>query len=70
MEDILQGKPGKCSKEALEYIDVLVDGRFVEDLKSEDCLFRGSKNQRLVDVPESLKQGIVVDYQLYAAEKI
>lgn len=44
----------------LQHIDVLVDGRFVEELKNEDLLYRGSSNQRLVDVPKSLESGSVV----------
>ena len=39
----------------LKNTDVLVDGRFVKALKSYDVIFRGSKNQRLIDVPLSLK---------------
>ncbi len=46
----------------LELIDVLVDGPFVESLKDPDLLFRGSRNQRLIDVPKSLKAGRVVLY--------
>lgn len=44
----------------LEQIDVLVDGPFVERLKNPDLLFRGSSNQRLIDVPASLYEGKVV----------
>ncbi len=44
----------------LELVDVLVDGPFIESLKDEDLLFRGSSNQRLIDVQASLKQNKVV----------
>ena len=46
----------------LEYIDVLVDGKFKEELRDEDLYFRGSSNQRLIDVPASLKAKKAVDY--------
>ena len=46
----------------LELIDVLVDGPFIEAQKDPDLLFRGSRNQRLIDVKASLKAGKVVLY--------
>lgn len=47
-------------RQLLELVDVLVDGPFVEKLKDLDLLFRGSSNQRLINVPLSLQQGKVV----------
>ncbi len=46
----------------LEHTDVLVDGPFVEALKSIDCPWRGSTNQRLINVPRSLECGGVVEW--------
>ena len=51
----------KMSK-MLPYLEVLVDGPFIEAKKSLDLLFRGSSNQRLVDVQKSLKAGKVVEF--------
>ena len=47
-------------REMLENTDVLVDGKFVEELKSPDLLFRGSSNQRIIDVKKSLQQNETV----------
>ena len=47
-------------KDLLPLIDVLVDGKFVEELKSSALLFRGSSNQNIIDVQESLKQNKLV----------
>ena len=46
----------------MQYIDVLVDGPYVESLRDRDVLFRGSRNQRLIDVQASLREGEVVLY--------
>lgn len=46
--------------ELLSYIDVLVDGPFIEEEKDLSIKFRGSRNQRIIMVPESLKSGTIV----------
>lgn len=48
----------------LRYVDVLVDGQFVNELKDPSLAFRGSSNQRIVDVPKSLETGSVVEHKI------
>ena len=50
--------------ELLKLIDVLVDGPFVKSLRDEDLFFRGSSNQRIINVQKSLKEGKVVELHL------
>jgi len=61
-EKITSGTLGdwEITKEFLSYLDVLVDGPFVEEKKNLNLRFRGSENQRLLDVPASLAQGAPV----------
>ena len=61
-KDILAGKlgPWEITKEYISYLDVLVDGRFVLEKKDLTLRFRGSSNQRIIDVPASLTSGEVV----------
>ena len=63
--DILSGRlgPWEITKEFLSYLDVLVDGPYVEAKKNLSLRFRGSENQRLIDVPASLQSGEVVLWQ-------
>ena len=63
--DILPGRLGDptITREYLSYLDVLVDGPFIQSRKNLTLRFRGSDNQRLIDVPESLSRGEVVLWQ-------
>jgi len=60
--DILSGRLGDTA-EYVSYLDVLVDGPFVMAKKNLSLRFRGSENQRLIDVPASLKTGEIVLWQ-------
>ena len=70
-KDILSGRLGDpaITKEFLSYLDVLVDGPFVEAKKNLMLRFRGSENQRLIDVPESLAEGEIVLWQDWQGER-
>ena len=61
-------KPSKAktvhTKEMLSLIDVLVDGPFIEEQKNISLRFKGSENQRIIDVKESLKQNKVVSIEV------
>lgn len=63
--DILPGHLGdpEITREYLGYLDVLVDGPFVEAKKNLSLRFRGSENQRIIDVPASLAAGKIVLWQ-------
>ena len=48
------------TKELISYIDILVDGEFHEDEKNLKLAFKGSENQRIILVPESIEKGELV----------
>ena len=49
-------------KEVMKYVDVLVDGRYVDEMHNPSLKWRGSTNQRVIDVPKSLKEHKVCQY--------
>ena len=57
-EELMQETPDKL--ELLSYVDILVDGRFIQEQLDLTLQFRGSRNQRIIDVPKSLATGQVV----------
>ena len=58
----------EVTEEFLSYLDVLVDGPFILAQKNLSLRFRGSENQRLINVPESLRRGEVVLWQDWQTE--
>ena len=54
----------ESSRNILELIDVLVDGAFVEGKKNLRLKFRGSENQRIIDVKKSLEKGETVEFEI------
>ena len=59
-EDIIKDK---TLREILKYTDVLVDGAYVDELRDISLPFRGSSNQRIIDVQKSLEQNKAILWQ-------
>ena len=61
-KELLSESRARCehTDEMLSMIDVLVDGRFVEALKDIRLVFRGSSNQRIIDVKKSMGSGEII----------
>ena len=58
LDDMVKKWP--TTNELLSYIDILVDGEFVEEKKDLSIRFRGSTNQRIIDVKRSLSEGTTI----------
>lgn len=58
IEELLNGTPAQ--KQLLGYLQTLIDGKFVQAEKGLSLRFRGSKNQRVINVPQSIKEGRAV----------
>lgn len=52
-----------CTDEMLSYIDILVDGRFIQELKDISLQFRGSRNQRIIDMNRTREVGEIVIWE-------
>lgn len=58
------------AKQLLEYVDILVDGPFIEAEKDLTLVFRGSRNQRIIDVKRSMEEKSVVISEEFVDEKL
>lgn len=56
-------KESEITRELLSYIDILVDGEFIQEQKNLKVNFRGSDNQRIIDVKKSLAKGEIVHWE-------
>ena len=70
-QELLGESRGHCgeTEEILKLTDVLVDGRFEEDKKNLRIRFRGSENQRIIDIPKTLAGGKIVLMEEYMKER-
>lgn len=60
-EELLEMKKNNVElSKLLDLVDLLVDGPYIDELRDLTLLFRGSKNQRIIDVKESLKTGSII----------
>ena len=68
--DLLSESRARCevTDEMLSCIDVLVDGEFIEEQKNISLAFRGSENQRIINVPKTLASGSLVWYDLVSRD--
>lgn len=64
-EEILKmSKTNKDYLTLLESIDCLIDGKFIDNLKSLDLAYRGSSNQQIIDTKSSLKENKIILYNI------
>lgn len=73
-KELLSNSRARCevTDEMLSYIDVLVDGEFILEKKDISLKFRGSSNQRIIDVKKSLKENkvVLIDELMSSSHKI
>lgn len=61
LSELLAGTAGNEGKECLKYIDVLIDGRYIDEKNTRDCVLRGSSNQKIHFLNDSLRD----EYEKY-----
>lgn len=61
--EMIKKEGRKTTKEMLENIDYIVDGKFIEELKDPKLRFRGSSNQRIIDVKKSLRENKIINWK-------
>lgn len=59
----LKNRNDETTNEMLKNIDVLIDGRFIQSKKDPELMFRGSSNQRVLNIPMCLKENKIVEVQ-------
>ncbi|MDD2370482.1 MAG: anaerobic ribonucleoside-triphosphate reductase activating protein [Firmicutes bacterium] len=57
-------KLNSIQRQIIKYVDVLVDGPYIETLKDSNLMFRGSSNQRIIDIKKTLKNKKVIDWRV------
>ena len=62
LDTVLSAYAGAAGRGLLDYIDVLVDGPYIESQRTLELPWRGSRNQRLIDVQASIREGHVVEW--------
>ena len=59
-DDLISTMTTYARKDILQYVDVLVDGRYIEELRDVSLKWVGSSNQRVIDVKQSFQKGEIV----------